>query len=262
LNIVVCVKQVPDTEQPIRARADGAGIEESGLNWILNYYDEHAVEEALRLKEKHGGAVTVVAAGPARATEALRTALAMGADDAVLLSDAALDGADGIGVARALANVIATLPYDVILAGRLATDDNAAVVGAAIAEFLDLPQATAISKLEVDGDAATVARELEGGSETLRVGLPALFTVERTINEPRYPTLPGIMKAKRKEIRTLTLESVGLDAEAVGADAARSRYVKFEAPPKRQAGQVVTATAPEEAAAAIVAFLQNDAKII
>ncbi|MBM3450500.1 MAG: electron transfer flavoprotein subunit beta/FixA family protein [Armatimonadetes bacterium] len=261
MNIVVCVKQVPDTEQAIRAKSDGSGIEESGLNWILNYYDEHAVEEALRLKEKHGGTVTVVAVGPQRATEAVRTALAMGADEGVLVTDPAIDGADGIGVARVLAKVIADLPFEVILAGRLATDDNAAVVGAALAELLDLPQATAISKLALDGRVATVDRELEGGSETLEVDLPAVFTVERVINEPRYPTLPGIMKAKRKEIKTHTLESLALDG-AVGAAAARSRAVRFEAPPKRQAGQIMTPPTPEEAASAIVAFLQNDAKVI
>lgn len=262
MDVVVCVKQVPDTEQPIRVRPDGGGIDDQGLNWILNYYDEHAVEEALRVREKHGGTVTVVCVGPPRAAEAVRTALAMGADEAVHVADPALEGADHLAVARVLARVIGQLRYDLVLCGRLATDDNASVVGAALAEYLGLPQATAISKLEIGDGLATVEREVEGGVELVEVPLPALFTVERTINEPRYPTLPGIMKAKRKEIRTLGLADLGLEAGEVGAQASRVRYTRFEPPPRRQAGQVVTPDSPEEAARVIVRFLQETAKVL
>lgn len=262
MDVVVCVKQVPDTEQPIRVRPDGRGIDEQGLNWILNYYDEHAVEEALRVREQHGGTVTVVCVGPDRATEALRTALAMGADEAVHVWDPALEGADHLGLARVLAEVVRGRPHDLVLCGRLATDDNASVVGAALAEFLGLPHATAISKLQIQAGTATVEREVEGGVEVLEVPLPAVFTVERTINEPRYPTLPGIMKAKRKEIRTLTLQDLGLDPGEVGAEAARMRYVRFDPPPRREAGRVVTADSPEEAARLIAHFLQDTAKVL
>jgi electron transfer flavoprotein beta subunit len=262
MDVVVCVKQVPDTEQPIRVRPDGSGIDDQGLNWILNYYDEHAVEEALRVREKHGGTVTVVCVGPPRAAEAVRTALAMGADEAVHVADPALEGADHLAVARVLARVIGQLRYDLVLCGRLATDDNASVVGAALAEYLGLPQATAISKLQIVDGLATVEREVEGGVELVGVPLPALFTVERTINEPRYPTLPGIMKAKRKEIRTLGLGDLGLEPGEVGAQASRVRYTRFEPPPRRQAGQVVTPDSPEEAARVIVRFLQETAKVL
>ncbi|GBD29881.1 Electron transfer flavoprotein subunit beta [bacterium HR32] len=262
MDVVVCVKQVPDTEQPIRVRPDGSGIDDQGLNWILNYYDEHAVEEALRVREKHGGTVTVVCVGPPRAAEAVRTALAMGADEAVHVADPALEGADHLAVARVLARVIGQLRYDLVLCGRLATDDNASVVGAALAEYLGLPQATAISKLQIGDSLATVEREVEGGVELVKVPLPALFTVERTINEPRYPTLPGIMKAKRKEIRTLGLADLGLEPGEVGAQASRVRYTRFEPPPRRQAGQVVTPDSPEEAARVIVRFLQETAKVL
>ncbi len=262
MDVVVCVKQVPDTEQPIRVRADGGGIEEQGLNWILNYYDEHAVEEALRVRESHGGTVTVVCVGPPRATEALRTALAMGADEAVHVSDPALDGADHLGVSRVLAEVVRRMPHDLVLCGRLATDDNASVVGSALAEYLGLPQATAISRLQIAEGVATVEREVEGGVEVLRVPLPAVFTVERTINEPRYPTLPGIMKAKRKEIRTLTLQDLGLDPAQVGPAAARVRYARFDPPPRREAGRVVTPDSPEEGARLIAQFLQDTAKVL
>lgn len=259
---MVCIKQVPDTEQPIRVKSDGSGIDEQGLNWILNYYDEHAVEEALRVREKFGGTVTVVCVGPPRATEALRTALAMGADEAVHVWDPALEGADHLGVAKVLARVLAQRPYDLVLCGRLATDDNASIVGPALAEYLGLPQATAISKLELQDGMATVEREVEGGVEVLQVPLPALFTVERTINEPRYPTLPGIMKAKRKEIPTLTLADLGLEPHEVGAQAARVRYARFDPPPRREAGRVVTPESPEEGARLIAQFLQETAKVL
>ncbi len=262
MDVVVCIKQVPDTEQPIRVRPDGSGIDEQGLNWILNYYDEHAVEEALRVREKHGGTVTVVCVGPARAAEAIRTALAMGADEAVHVSDPALEGADPLQVARVLAQVVRQLRYDLVLCGRLATDDNASVVGPALAEYLGLPQATAISKLELRDGGATVEREVEGGVELLEVPLPAVFTVERTINEPRYPTLPGIMRAKRKEIRTLGLSELGLEPQEVGAQASRVGYTRFEPPPRRQAGQIVTPDSPEEAARLIARFLQETAKVL
>ncbi len=260
MNVVVCIKQVPDTEQPIRLKPDGSGIEEQGITWILNYYDEHAVEEALRLREKHGGSVTVVCAGPARATEAIRTALAMGADEALHLCDPILKEVDHVGLARALAQAIRSIPWDVVLCGRLATDDNAGVVGSALAEFLGVPQASAITKLEVTDGVARVEREIEGGVEILEVRLPAVFTVERTINEPRYPTLPGIMRARRKEIRTLTLADLGLSGSEV--EAARVRYVRFDPPPRREGGEVIRPENPEEAAERIVAFLRDVAKVL
>jgi electron transfer flavoprotein beta subunit len=259
VNVLVCIKQVPDTEQPIRTKPDGSGIEEAGINWILNYYDEHAVEEALRIREKHGGVVTVVCVGPPRATEAVRTALAMGADEGILIADPALEAADHLGTARVLAQVARTLPWDVILCGRLATDDNAAVVGPALAEYLGVPQATAVTKLEIRDGTARVEREVEGGLEVLEVELPALFTVERTINEPRYPTLPGIMRAKRKEIRTLTLAHLGVAASDLEP---RWRYVRFDPPPKRAGGQVVQPETPEEAARRVVAFLRDVARVL
>lgn len=262
MNVAVCIKQVPDTEQPIRVKPDGSGIEEQGINWILNYYDEHAVEEALRVREKAGGTVTVVCVGTARATEAVRTALAMGADEGILVSDPALDGSDHLTIAKVLSKVLGTLQWDLVLCGRLATDDNASVVGAALAEYLGTPQATAISKLELRDGVAVVDREVEGGAQTLEVPLPAVFTVERTINEPRYPTLPGIMKAKRKEIKMLTVADLGFSDDDVGASAARTRLVRFTPPPKRQAGEVVTPDGPEDAARLIVKFLQETAKVV
>lgn len=263
MNVVVCIKQVPDTEAPIRIRPDGSGIDETGLNLVMNYYDEHATEAGLRLREQFGGTVTLVSAGPERAKEALRTGLAMGADEAILVTDSALDGVDHLGLARVLAAVIKTLSPDVILCGKLSTDDNVAVVGPALAEYLDLPQATAIARLDADatGSGAEVHREVEGGVEVLQVAFPAVLTVERSLNEPRYPSLPGIMKAKRKEIKTLALQQLGLSADEVGRAAARTALVRLASPPKRTGGRVVEGDA-DQAVAAIIAFLRDEAKVL
>lgn len=257
------VKQVPDTEAPIRIRPDGGGVDETGLNLVMNYYDEHATEAGLRLRDQFGGTVTLVSAGPERVKEALRTGLAMGADEAVLVSDRALEGADHLGVARVLAAMIKTMPYDVVICGKLSTDDNAAIVGAALAEYLGLPQATAIAHLEVDatGTGAVVHREVEGGVEVLAVPFPAVLTVERSLNEPRYPSLPGIMKAKRKEIKTLALRELGLSEAEVGATAARMTLVSLSSPPKRKAGRIVEGNAAQ-AVGAIVTFLRDEAKVL
>lgn len=255
MNIVVCVKQVPDTEAPIRIKPDGSGIDEMGLNLVMNYYDEHATEAGLRLKEQFGGTVTLIAAGRERTKEALRTGLAMGADEAMLITGPGLEQSDHLGTARVLAAAIKALPHDLVICGKLSTDDNASIVGPALAELLGLPQATAIAHLEVDASATTalVHREVEGGVEILEVPLPALLTVERSLNEPRYPSLPGIMKAKRKEIKT----STPTDQKV----AASSRLTKLVPPPKRQAGRVIEADA-DKAVAEIVAFLKNDAKVL
>ncbi len=261
MNVIVCIKQVPDTEAPIRIRA-GGGIDETGLNLVMNYYDEHATEAALRLREQFGGTVTVVAVGPERTREALRQALAMGADEATLLRDPALDAADHLQVARALAAFIRSRTPDAVICGKLSTDDNAAVVGAALAELLDLPQATAIAKLELDAGAghATVHRELEGALEILEVPLPALFTVERSLNEPRYPSLPGIMKAKRKEIAVLDLAALGLSANELGP--AGATLTGLATPPGRTAGIQVNGADPDAAVEAIVTFLGDRAKVL
>jgi len=261
MNIVVCLKHVPDTEAPIRIRPDGRAIEESGLNFVINYYDEHGVEEALRIKERLGGTVTVITVGPPRAAEGLRAGLAMGADAAVHVQDPALEGADHLTVARVLAAAIAALPHDLILCGKLATDDNAAIVGAALAEYLNLPQATAVTKLELGDGKATVHREVEGAVEILEVPLPAVVTVERGINEPRYPSLPGIMKAKRTPIAVRTLAEVGMDMSEGRAADRRVELLGLVPPPRRQAGRILEGE-PAQVARELVRLLREEAKVL
>jgi len=263
VNIIVCVKQVPDTEAPIRIKPDGSGIDETALNLVMNYYDEHATEAGLRLREQFGGSVTLLSVGTDRAKEALRTGLAMGADEAILLSDPALERVDHLGLARVLAEEIRTLPHDVVICGKISTDDNAGIVGPALGEYLGLPQATAIAHLEVEatGTSAVVHREVEGGVEVLQVPFPAVLTVERSLNEPRYPSLPGIMKAKRKEIKTLNLAAVGLNPSTIGATASRTVLTSLSTPAKRKAGRTLDGDT-EEAVAAIVSFLKDEAKVL
>jgi electron transfer flavoprotein beta subunit len=258
VNIVVCVKHVPDTEAQVRIRADGRGIEEAGLNFVLNYYDEHGVEEALRIKERLGGTVTLVTAGPARAVEGLRAGLAMGADAAVHVQDPALAGLDHIGTARVLAAAITPLAPDLVLCGKLSTDDNAGVVGPALAEFLGLPQATAVTKLDLGGGGTAVAhREVEGAVEVLEVRLPAVVTVERGINEARYPSLPGIMRAKRTAITTRTLADLGITAPP----ASHVELLALTPPPKRLAGRRLEGE-PAAVVHELVRALREEAKVL
>lgn len=258
MNIVVCVKHVPDTEAQIRIRAGGGGIEESGLNFVLNYYDEHGVEEALRIKERLGGTVTLVTAGPARAVEGLRAGLAMGADAAIHVQDPALGALDHIGTARVLAAAIKPLACDLVLCGKLSTDDNAGIVGPALAEFLGLPQATAVTKLDLPADGKAVAhREVEGAVEVLEVALPAVITVERGINEARYPSLPGIMRAKRTAITARTLADLGMSAPP----RPHVEMLGLTPPPKRQAGRRLEGE-PAAVVHDLVRALREEAKVL
>jgi electron transfer flavoprotein beta subunit len=261
MDIVVCIKHVPDTEAPIRIRADGRGIEEQGLPFVVNYYDEHAVEEALRIKERLGGTVTLITVGPSRAAQALRTGLAMGGDAAIHIDDPALDGADHLGVARVLAAAIRAQKCDLVICGKLSTDDNAAIVGPALAEFLGFAQATAVTKLELGEGGATAHREVEGAVEVLQVALPAVITVERSINEPRYPSLPGIMKAKRTPITGKTLGDLGLTPQEAGAAASRSEVLRFSPPPQRQAGRLLEGD-PARVVKELVRLLREEAKVL
>ena len=177
------------------------------------------------------------------------------------VEDPALEGADHLGVAKALAAAISAQHYDLILCGKLATDDNAAIVGPALAEFLGLPQATAVTKLELGDGAATVHREVEGAIEVLRVALPAVITVERSINEPRYPSLPGIMKAKRTPLTTKTLGGLGLAPGEVGVAAARVEVLDLSPPPQRRAGRILQGE-PPEMVKELVRLLHEEAKVL
>ena len=244
MNIVVLVKQVPDTYSERRLRGDGA-LDRDASDAVLDEINERAVEEALQLKEAHGGAVTVVSMGPDRATEAIRKALSMGADAAVHLSDDALAGSDAVGTARALAGAIGTVGpmgsggVDLVLAGNEASDGRSAAVPAMVAEVLGLPALTHARQVTVEGGSVTVRRETDDGVVTLSAELPAVVSVNEKINEPRYPSFKGIMAAKKKPVTTLSLADAGLDAAQVGAAAALTAVVSATPKPPKSAGEKV-----------------------
>ena len=239
MNIVVLCKQVPDTYSERRLRGDGA-LDRDASDAVLDEINERAVEEALVLKEAHGGAVTVVSMGPDRATEAIRKALSMGADAAVHLTDEALAGSDAVGTARALAGAIGTVgDVDLVLAGNEASDGRSAAVPAMIAEVLGLPVLTHARKVTVEGGTLTVHRETDDGLVVLSAELPAVVSVGEKINEPRYPSFKGIMAAKKKKVTTLSLADAGLDASQVGAAGALTSVVAATPKPPKSAGEKV-----------------------
>ena len=239
MNIVVLCKQVPDTYSERRLREDGA-LDRDASDAVLDEINERAVEEALQLKEAHGGAVTVVSMGPDRATEAIRKALSMGADAAVHLSDEALAGSDAVGTARALAGAIGTVAdVDLVLAGNEASDGRSAAVPAMVAEVLGLPALTHAREVTVEGGTVTVRRETDDGVVTLTAELPAVVSVNEKINEPRYPSFKGIMAAKKKKVTTLAAGDLGVDAATVGVAGALSSVVEATPKPPKSAGEKV-----------------------
>lgn len=256
MNIVACIKQTFDTEAKIVI--DNGQVSNQGVNLIVNPYDEYAVEEAIRLKEKNGGEVVVVSVGGDKTQEALRYCLAMGADRAVLIQDPALENADNISCAVALAKQLSQMEYDLVLCGKEAVDDGAAQVPSMLAEKLDLPQANVITALEIADSVATVTREIDGGSEVLEVPLPAVLSAQKGLNEVRYPSLPGIMKAKRKELKVVSLADLELSADDITA---KTELVAAELPPARKAGKVLSGEV-DEVVAELVRLLKEEAKVI
>ena len=259
MRSLVCLKQVPDTETQIKVKPDGTGIVTDGIKYVINPYDEYSVEEGLRLKEKFKACeVVILSVGPDRATEAIRTALAMGADRGVHVNDESVNQGDPYVIAQALAGAAKQLEYDVIFCGHRAIDDDFGESGAMLAELLGLPQVTLVTKLEVSEDkkSAVVERDVEGGKETVEVPLPCVLTSQKGLNEPRYASLPGIMKAKKKPIDKKTAADLGVNAEA------RLEARSFTMPPERQAGKKFEDMEPADAAKAVAQALRNEAKVI
>ncbi|NLL18172.1 MAG: electron transfer flavoprotein subunit beta/FixA family protein [Clostridia bacterium] len=255
MNIVVLIKQTFDTEAKIQLTGDGK-VNDQGVNLIMNPYDEFAVEEAIRIKEAKGGEVTIVSLGGDKAQEAVRQALAMGADKAVLVNDPALEGADHYVVAKVLAKVLEGMEYDLILTGWVAIDDQSSQVPGRLAEVLGLPQANVVTKLEVEDGKVVCHREGDGSVEVLEVPLPAVVTAQKGLNEPRYPSLKGIMQAKKKELKKVSLGDLGLPAEE-----AKAKVVGYQLPEARQAGKVVEGE-PAETVSQLIEFLTKEAKVI
>ncbi|MGH7899172.1 MAG: electron transfer flavoprotein subunit beta/FixA family protein, partial [Candidatus Binatia bacterium] len=234
MKILVPAKRVPDPNSTIKVKPDGSGIVTEGLKWVINPFDEIAIEEALRIKEKLGGGeVVLVAIGSKASSEQLRTGLAMGADRAILvLSEEPLDS---LAVARLLAKLVGDEKADIVMMGKQAIDADSNQAGQMLAELLGWPQATFASKVELAGDQKSmqVTREVDGGLEVIELSLPAVVTADLRLNEPRYASLPGIMKARKKELKEIPIADLGVDVSP------RLKILKMESPPKRQGGKKV-----------------------
>jgi electron transfer flavoprotein beta subunit len=238
-NIVVLVKQVPDTEAERKLNPADNTVDRAAADPVINYIDEFAIETGLQLKEAHGGEVTILSVGPERATESIRKALSMGADKAIHVSDEAIHGSDAIQTAKVIAAALDSVEWDVVVAGSEATDSRAAIVPALIAEALGVAQLTQARKVELDGTTLTIERVTETGFDKIQAETPAIISVVEKINEPRYPSFKGIMAAKSKPVDVKALADLGVDAGTVGLANAYSQVVSFENAPPRAAGQTV-----------------------
>jgi electron transfer flavoprotein beta subunit len=248
VKIVVPVKRVPDPATTIRVLPDGSGIATDNVKFVINPFDEIAIEEGLRIKEKHGGEVVLISIGQTNWQEQLRTGLAMGADRAILVENEA--PLDTSAIARVIAKVVEDEKPELVIIGKQAIDDDSNQVGQMIAEFLGWPQATFASKIEIAGEKCSVVREADGGLQTIAFALPAVITTDLRLNEPRYASLPGIMKARKKPLKEIAVDSLGVDLTP------KLKIKTMKAPAKREAGRKVGSV--EE----LVAVLHTEAKVI
>ncbi|NRR22591.1 electron transfer flavoprotein subunit beta/FixA family protein [Brevibacillus sp. MS2.2] len=255
MNILVLLKQTFDTEEKIVIQ--NGQINEEGIEFIVNPYDEYAVEEAVKLKEENGAEVTVITVGPERAEGALRTALAMGADKAILVDPGETE-ADEYTIARLITAAIKDQSFDLILGGNTSVDTGGGQVAIRVAEALGIPHISTITKLTIDGDRATVERDVEGDMEVIEVSFPFLATAQQGLNEPRYPSLPGIMKAKKKPMERLTPEDLAL---AIDERKARTTIVEQYLPAKKQAGRLMNGEIKEQVTE-LAQLLRTEAKVI
>jgi len=265
VKILVCVKQTPDSTVRVKVAADGRSVDASQITWAISPYDEYAVELALERKDADPSTtVAVVTLGAARGRDALRQALAMGCDEAILVSGQGAETLQGSAVARALAKVVEEAKADLVLCGRQASDDDQGLVGLALAEALGWPHVSTITKF-APADAGPagsfngidVWKEVEGGHEVWRASGPAVLTVQKSEKDPRYPSLPGIMKAKKKEIPEKDVAALGIDARAPSLE-----IVKMEPPPARGGGKILKDGDMKQTAAELVRLLREEAKVL
>ena len=271
MKIVVIVRQTPDTEAKIKVASSGNSIDIEGIKWIVSPYDEFAIEEAIKIKEKLGtGEVILITMGPARCLEALRTGLAMGADSAIHIKDESFAFTDPYAIAKVIGQEIRGLGgFDLILTGKKMIDEETGQVGIHVAEDLGISHIAIVTKVELSSDKkkVTCQKEIEGGQVVAEVPLPALLTCERGLNEPRYASLPGIMKAKKKPVKEVTpdninVETLGLTKEALGQAGARFKVTKLEVPQVQRKLKVIKGAEVPEAAKELVKLLREEAKVI
>jgi len=259
LNSVVCIAQVPDTETRIKIGGDGRHIDDTGIKYIVSPYDEYALEEAIRLKEKQGGDVTVLAFGPDRVQQALRESLARGATKALHVKGESAD-ADSLGIAKVLAAAIKTIPHDLVFFGKQGVGTDNSLVGPMVAEILGYPQVNVVTHLEVADGKITAHREIEGAEEIIEASTPAVITAQKGMNEPRYASLKGIMAAKKIAIDSKSVSDLGLaDSDIVNQ---RVTVVSLELPPEKSGGRKIDGADPAAAAKEIVRYMKEEAKAL
>jgi len=261
MKIAVCVKQVPDMESKF-VIVDNKKVDESQIAFKMNDFDEFAVEAALQIREKHGGEVIIVSAGPDRIVKDIRQAFAMGADWGIHIKDPEIDSGDSAVVSTAIYKAIEKIgDVDLVLTGVMSEDNQFALTGVMLSHLLNLPHSTNIVKLEITGDKAiTVNRELEGGlNEVIEMSMPAVLSIQSGINQPRYPTLPGIMKAKKKRLDVLSAADLGLTE--TGAAGSKTEFIKMFIPVSEHKAEIIEGDA-KTAAAALINKLKNEAKVI
>jgi len=258
MNILVCIKQVPETTD-VKIDPETNTLIREGVASIINPFDTYAIEEGVRLKEKFGGKVTVLTMGPPQAAEALREAISVGCDEGILISDRAFAGSDTWATSYTLAKAVQKLgEVDIVLCGKQASDGDTAQVGPGISMHVDIPQVTYVKKIEeIKDNRARVERMVEEGFEIIEVPLPCLMTVVKEINEPRLPSLKGKMKAKKAEISTWTASDLELDRAKVGLEGSPTKVVKIFTPPPRVGGQILKGE-PAEVASELVEFLKGE----
>jgi len=258
LNIIVLVKPVPDPKAPVRLKPDGT-IDREKVPLTVNLYDKHAVEAAVRIKEKYGGKVIAISMAPPHAIEVLREALAMGVDDAILLSDKRLAGSDTLATSYALSQAIRKIgDFDLILCGMESTDGNTGHVGPEVAEFLGIPHVTYVERIEIRDRHVIVKRLVEGGYEILKVKLPALLTITNTANEPRIPTIRDVLKARRKTIIVWNVDDIGVDPNKVGLRGSPTRILKIEKVILKRKGKIFTEPDVDKVIESFLAELKKD----
>ncbi len=253
MNIYVLVKQVPDTETRIKVQE--SGIDESGIKWIISPFDEQALEEGLRLKEKSGGSVTALSLGPQRTVEALRNAYALGVDHAVHIKDEAYNVFDVSCTAAIISSYLKQKEAQIILTGHIAIDSQSSMVPAMVAEYLECANINNAVKLELEGDKIRVRREIEGGLATMESALPVVITATKSLNDPRYPSLKGIMASKKKEVETV-------EAAPLMSALPKIELVTVDPPPPRPSARIIEGASAEEKAAQLVKALREEAKVI
>jgi electron transfer flavoprotein beta subunit len=257
MNIFVMMKRTFDTEEKISIQ--NGQINEDGAEFIINPYDEYAIEEAIQLRDKNGGEVTIVTIGGEESEKELRTALAMGCDKAVLINtEDDLEAGDQYTTSKILAEYFKEQDVDIIIGGNVAIDGGSGQVGPRLAELLDIAYVTTITKLDIDGAKATIIRDVEGDSEVIEATLPLLVTAQQGLNEPRYPSLPGIMKAKKKPLDELELDDLDIDEDDVEA---KTKTIEIYLPPKKEAGKVLQGDLDDQVKE-LVSLLRDEAKVV